>query len=575
MIREGDWRGERIVANIHRVTVQKFARRVGVIGAILVACASACSSAEVGVVPTWLGGLGDGGTPRQRGDTMCLLNHCDVDDDCANCTGGRHTCLVSERRCIACEPGSNNTCKNGQYCTKYGDCVPNGASCAEDAQGNPTGTCNSDADCVPCNPKHRVCSLGNKKCVGCSTTNTTNCQSTDICIAGTCVEKCPVKCNSDADCAQCGTVGNEAHACVNHRCGQCSATQKCANGATCDVAHGKCEAVCGLPGKPQQCTSAGNPSPDCASCKGGSVECNLPVNGGTGTCVNPANGCSEVGKGVLVLPPPFYRATSSCSNEGDCANVSANINVGKVLRDLTGISSIHDGDFPYPMHACAQVAQVKTPQLSCGLCVPCKTDVDCTPVDVDQLAGQLFGSVGSIGSKLLLDQVFGPNDHKLHMYCEQVASGYGACVPCPDLLHSCGAGSPLSPGPCDLASDLCHEHGSAIGALCNKCASDICRIDPNCCDVTGGRWDLFCVSAVDLYCTDKTCIIDTCAGKADGVYCSIDGLQGYECKNNAPFRGAGYCPVGLTCQRINPIDVKSPAITVYNPVTKQLDVVCR
>ena len=53
--------------------------------------------------------------------------------------------------------------------------------------------------------------------------------------------------------------------------------------------------------------------------------------------------------GVVVLPAPFDQVTNACSNDGDCAGVGVTFDVGKMLRDLTGISQIGDAPIQYPM----------------------------------------------------------------------------------------------------------------------------------------------------------------------------------------------------------------------------------
>ncbi len=525
--------------------------------AVVVACMSACSSTPVGMDPV-AGDLGDAGRNGTEPDTICLLNNCDVDGDCANCTDGRRTCLQSERRCIACQPGSNDACKSGQYCTKYGDCVPTGTKCDEDVDGNPTGTCTTDADCKPCNPKHRVCDTTSQKCVGCLPGKTSNCQSTDTCANNTCAPKCPTSCNADSDCAQCGTGARTSHACNNHRCSQCSATTTCANGVSCDYKHGSCSTVCGVQGTPGKC----NNDADCAACKANTTHCDLPVNGGLGSCVKQANGCSDLGKGVLVMPPPFDKVTNLCSRDGDCASINADFNVGKLLRDATGSSSIKDGSFPYPMHACASVRILN--KVSCGVCVPCKRDADCTPIDIDKVAGQIFGPIGGIASKILLDKIFGPSDHKVHMYCEALVDDYGVCLPCPDLLHGCGAGSGSgsssgNSGSCD--HNVCTSGGplksdcsdSQVGNA--KCASDVCAADPDCC-TAGKQWSQSCVSNVDRIC-DTTQCTDNCANKADGWYCSVT-TGGYRCSDHAIAEGS-QCASGKYCWKDDKSNVNSKA----------------
>src|SRR5262245_29707761 len=97
---------------------------------------------------------GEGDTGEQGG--VCLLHNCDEDLECAGCTEGRTTCLVEEKRCIACDPESGEGCADGEMCSEFGYCVPEGLTCETDAEGEPTIECDSDADCAACDPQHLV-----------------------------------------------------------------------------------------------------------------------------------------------------------------------------------------------------------------------------------------------------------------------------------------------------------------------------------------------------------------------------------------------------------------------------------
>ncbi|MBX3229483.1 MAG: hypothetical protein KIT84_17305 [Labilithrix sp.] len=490
------------------------------------------------------GGDGDGSN-----DTICLLNNCDRDRDCQDCGEGQTVCLQSEHRCIACGPeAGNKACGNGQKCTKYGNCVGNGVSCDEDANGVPTITCKNTADCGACGPKFRVCDEATNKCVGCSPTNTTNCQSTDVCKTdGTCVPKCPAECKDDADCGECGTDAKPARACNNHVCAECSSTKPCANGDKCDLQHGTCVKQCGLGTRPgtSNCTVEGN----CAGCTG-TTDCKLPVNGGEGVCVGPAVGCEDLGKGTIVLPDPFSRVTQTCSTDANCAGQSIDINVGKILRDATGLGVIKDGNINYTLNACANVELFDK---SCGLCVPCKEDTDCTDISIDQVAGDIFGPIGSIASAILLDKAFGPNDRKIHMYCQNVAGSYGICAPCSNILSRCAevSGPIEDNGKCD--HDIC-EVGGPLGPRCglpSKCVENVCKKDPYCCTK---EWDLQCKTDVDLYCEDKTCTPDGCAYRKEGWYCFTDKTKGgYKCtgdgtSSETAIAEGSQCPTGSVCK---------------------------
>jgi len=500
---------------------------------LLLFAAPGCSSSPIGVSP-------DGTGTGTQG--ICLLNNCTDDSDCGNCSDTKTTCYAAEKRCVACGPNAGGkTCKAGQYCTQYGNCSSNSTKCAEDGSGAPTISCNNTADCGACGPKFQVCDTTAHKCVGCSATNTTNCQSTDVCTtAGTCVAKCPATCRQDAECGQCGATGKEAHACNLHICTQCSATMACPNGGKCDLTHGTCSAPCGITSGKSDCETNDN----CSGCKG-VTSCKVPVNGGTGACAAPANGCSDIGKGIIVLPDPYSRVTQACSNDADCSGVSVDFNLGKELRDITGLSLIKDGNFPYSMHACASVEVLDK---SCGLCVPCKQDADCTDVDITRVAGNIFGTIGSVASKLLLDKAFGPNDHKIHMYCQSVAGDYGACLPCSNPLARCAQTDAAVPatGTCD--HEIC-DVGGPLGQQCDPCVASVCAKDPWCCT---NQWDLQCKTDVDLYCAKKTCEPDKCVYRTGGWYCHADNMSAYHCAANPEgeeqIDDGVSCPDGYVCK---------------------------
>ena len=521
--------------------------------ALLLLMAQGCGSDDD------LGDYGGGGSGKKKDggtgeDQICLLNNCDIDRDCTDCDGERTTCYQKEHRCVACGPNAGNkSCKSGSYCTKYGDCVPNGVKCDEDAAGVPTISCKNTADCGACGPNFRVCDTTTNKCVGCLPDNTTNCQSTDTCKGNTCAPKCPKECNQDDDCGECGAPGKEAHACNKHVCAQCSPTKPCANGEICDLEHGTCVKPCGLgrPGK-SNCTEDGN----CGGCEG-TTKCKVPVNGGEGVCAAPVTGCSDIGKGIVVLPDPFSRFTNACSNDADCSNVSADLNVGKILRDITGLDIIKDGNLSYGMHACASVEVLDK---SCGVCVPCKQDTDCQDIDVTKAAGDIFGPLGSVASKILLDKAFGPNDHKIHMFCQKVAGDYGACLPCPNMLARCAQTNENVPERGSCNHKVC-EIGDALGVNCElPCVAEVCAKDPYCCIK---EWDYQCKVDVDLYCKNRTCEPDKCIYREAGWYCFEDQSKGgYRCSGEPGVEQVAeghQCSLNQECRRDGD-GPKAPAI---------------
>src|SRR5688572_25842043 len=404
------------------------------------------------------------GTDDAVGEDICLLNNCDEDLHCAGCDENRNTCDVEQHRCVACNMETGEGCAEGEYCTEWGNCVPDGVTCPADAEGVPQIVCLSDADCAACDPLHQLCDTATSQCVACTANDESHCQTTEHCVMGACAGDCPESCNADADCSSCGGPGHEAHACNAHQCAECSETFPCPPGQECNP-HGVCVDICGLPG---QIAGTCDTDADCAGCPGDASNCNAPINGGHGECGPEAAGCSDLGQSVVVLPEPFDEVTNLCSDDGDCAGVGIDYNVGELLRDITGIDSIDDAIIEYPMAACAAVTVgVGTESISCGVCVPCETDSDCMDIDVDEVAGDAFGPLGAIATAILLDQLFGPNSHTIHMFCQPVAAGYGACLPCPTLINDCtgGGGGGGGSGSCD------HDPCTTGGPLAPSCGS--------------------------------------------------------------------------------------------------------
>jgi hypothetical protein len=548
---------------------------IGIAGGVVVGCGGSDSGGGDSFTPA--GNKDGGGTGTGEGgagnDSICLLNDCDLDRDCKDCSGARTICNQKEHRCIACGPDAKNTqCGSGQYCTQYGDCVGNGVTCPVDGSGNPTVTCKTSADCGACDPKHKVCAGG--QCTGCTPDDVTNCQSTDICTGqNTCAPACPSSCTVDGDCSACNTKGKApAVACNKHVCAQCSATTACANGSACDLDHGTCSPTCGTNGRQTLGDADCQSDADCKGCKT-TTSCSQPIGGGTGKCVVPATGCSDLGKGVAVLPSPFNQVTNLCSHDSDCANISAKINVGGILRDITGIGGIKDANIDYSMHACANVT-IKGlggggdggSGLSCGVCVPCKVDADCTDIDIDKVAGDAFGPLGSIAAAILLDKVFGPSDHKVHMYCDQVAGAYGVCLPCSNVLSACGNGKSTKPTSNKCDHSAC-DKGTALDPSCDTTAKDVCTHDSYCCT---DSWDELCVSEVDQFAKQQACSLISCGFKDDGVYCTPASTGknpgfsngGFVCEGHSIKGGTVPCTnQSQKCVNTDASNIKAPAKT--------------
>jgi len=417
------------------------------------------------------GAAGSAGAPNVPGP-VCFLTNCTSDAECHDCSFGRHTCDTVSNRCVACNSGTGQGCPSGKTCTKYGTCAGAGATCPTDAQGNPTVTCSADADCAACDPAHEVCDTASKKCVQCSTGNASACKGNEYCATdGSCKIKCPSTCSADADCAQCGTSAAPAHACADktHTCGQCSMTTKCPAGEAC-TPQGVCQKTCGLADQP---AGTCDTDADCQYCGAQATACIKPVNGGYGRCGVPATGCSDLGTNVTALPDPWSSITNTCSNDSDCSGVGLNLNIGKLLRDASGLSSsiIHDATFQYPMNACASISVgLGGKNYSCGLCVPCKTDSDCTAIQVDPLAKQMFSGLGSIAAKWALDKLYGDKPHVLNMYCQSVAGNYGVCAPCSDPTSVCGDPNTVGTGCTNVWE--CAAGETCLNGKCQPAATD-------------------------------------------------------------------------------------------------------
>jgi hypothetical protein len=253
----------------------------------------ACGDDEADNQPGGTGASSTGGSGNAPGEGICLLHNCESDEHCSSCSEGRNTCLVEEKRCVACDADTGTGCPDGQYCSSFGKCVPDGVTCPTDANGTPTITCASSADCVACSPAHQVCNTATGQCVACTENDTAECQSTDICVDNQCAQACSAACQVDNDCMFCPS----AKACNAHKCSECGPTYACPAGEVCQP-NGTCQKQCGLQGG-----GSCNVDADCSGCVS-APKCHVPINGGTGTCGPDATGCSDLGPGTLALPPP-------------------------------------------------------------------------------------------------------------------------------------------------------------------------------------------------------------------------------------------------------------------------------
>ena len=434
------------------------------------------------------------GDDDDDGTGACIMNNCSEDAHCDGCPDGANICDTDQGRCVDCDPENQVGCEDGEECTEFGNCVPEGLECPT-ADGLPSIDCSEDDDCAACAPQFQVCNDGT--CTACSDDNQGICQTTEICVEGQCERSCPDSCTSDSECANCGGDGHEAHACHNHACAQCSDTFPCPDGQQCTDA-GVCVDICGIPGQqPGTCEE----DADCAGCPGSLTNCVSPINGGHGECSPEASGCSDLGDSVVVLPPPYDEVTNTCSDDDDCEGVGVQYNVGQLLREITGLDAIDDANIEYPMASCAEITVGSgDTSLSCGICVPCETDDDCMDIQIAEVAADAFGPLGAIATAILLDQLFGDQEQIIHMFCQPVGAGYGACLPCPTLLNDCSAPPPGGGGDC--SHDVCTE-GGPLDPSCGTCAANVCDADAFCCN---NMWDSVCVGHVE----------DECSGSCTG-----------------------------------------------------------
>lgn len=478
------------------------------------------------------GNSGDGGSSGTASG-LCLLNNCHSNQECEGCSYGRHTCDIANTRCIACT--SEKDCKTGEQCTSFGTCAPKDLTCPTDATGTPTITCSKDVDCSVCDPLHQVCDTASSKCVACVTGNTAACTGNQACgTTGLCENKCPSNCTTDGECGKCEAGGVQAKACNNHVCAECSATKPCVQGFDCEG--GKCVKPCGTSGgegadckQDAECYGCGNTSST------ETWKCKFPVNGGThGTCTHPATGCTDLLSSGAVLPPPFDGVTNTCSSDANCAGVSMDVNVGKIIRDLVGGGEINlgfkkikiqDSILKFPMKACASVELFDGKK--CGVCVPCNDDADCTPIELDPLVKDLFKGdpLLQIAAAFLMDLLFGKDKkHQIHQQCQEVAAGYGVCLPCANPLDGCGAGSGTGSTSGQCGHDKCTV-GAALDPTCGLCEAAVCVNDIFCC--TAG-WDELCVQAVGEYCGTACAIDPTCTAHTP---CVAGAAMNEKCSN--------------------------------------------
>lgn len=471
------------------------------------------------------GGAGSGGGGGAAGYTpsgpICFLLSCDTDAECADCSLGRTRCDAASHQCLACDPAGGTGCAAGQACSQYGTCVPTGATCPTDTSGAPSINCSKDAQCAPCDTLHQACDVVAHRCVACSPSSKSLCTPSQVCRNDECKDRCPAACAADADCVDCANAASVAHACnpTTHTCTPCSYTTPCSGGLVC-APQGQCIPQCGGANMPKgECDS----DTDCGGCGTAAPSCHSQLLG-AGKCGPQAAGCSDFAAlGKTALPAPFDAITQTCSHDDDCKNAQAGttMDIGGILQSIAGVSAIQSSGVHYPMNVCAYVSVLNE---NCGVCVPCRADADCTPVDLSATIGSLFGGMGAVATKFLTTQIFGSAPPAIHFYCSPVAGDYGVCVPCGDPVHACGVEGTVGSG-CTSNWDCAAEEVCESG----KCAAYkiACTTDPDC---TGGEvcaWNGqgYCCRPPGPVDPNGTCVSDTdCTG---GQTCSWNGQHHY------------------------------------------------
>ncbi|EYF07400.1 Hypothetical protein CAP_0153 [Chondromyces apiculatus DSM 436] len=421
---------------------------------------------------------------------ICLLNNCATDLECGACGQRKRSCLVEEGRCVACDPDLGVGCAEGEVCSRFGACVASGAECPADERGQPLITCLNDMDCAACDPLHQVCDPETSMCVACLPGNTQACQTTESCVSGMCRAACPAACTEDSECGGCLSGEHAATVCNAGRCAECSETVPCATGQGC-TPQGICVSLCGTDG-----SGACSDGVECAGCFEG--ETGFVCHGGAGVCGPDAMGCGELGTTAAALPEPWDAVVKACTTGADCAGLNVKLELGQMLRELSGVQEVGDADYGYAMKSCASVT---VSEASCGVCVPCQVDADCAPIDADVVGAQLFGEPESVEASLLADRVFGASPHLVYMFCETSGPGYGVCSVCPGFMNDC-RGS----GGAGCAHDVCEE-GEALTVGCDPCAEAVCAADSYCCTT---EWDALCMDLVAEECPE----VGACEGGA-------------------------------------------------------------
>jgi len=456
------------------------------------------------------GGSGGSGATGATGGTGvggsggACLDRCTGDEDCVDCPDERTLCnLVTQQ------------------------CIKDDLTCPVDEDNEPLVVCTEDADCAACDGVHQRCNTVTQKCVQC--VDESHCQGGALCENGKCMPGCPDSCSSHNDCMHCEGPDGDLPACYQHQCAECHPeTWLCPTDKVC--VNGVCLPPCGIPGSDGECEY----DEDCVYCGDPTEDedvwvCDTPIGGGRGECIPEADSCADLG-GASLFPPPYNDNIQLCDEEIDCANADVDFNVGDLIRDLVGSDTIElpfgidleicDANASLSMHQCAEIS---FGGLDCGVCVPCEQDSDCAPIPVDPLVDDLFCNdpLASLAFQLLVGFIWGEEnpDHSLHFWCQPVAFGYGACLPCANPTIPCGSSDPGSYDCGDACDhDVCETGDPLDPDDCTdpdqaECAAAVIDNDSWCCEE---EWDQLCVDAVADVCTI------TCGGYECGDACDHD-----------------------------------------------------
>jgi hypothetical protein len=432
-------------------------------------------------------------TCHDQGQTSCGQDgFCDGNGACRKYAGG-----------TSCAPpscaGTGSTLTTGRTCDGNGTCQqPTTLSCAPymcNAANNACkAACTADSDCLApdiCDTVTNLC--GNKKRLGQSCTQTSECLTNNSCVDGVCCSS--PSCGSCQACNISGSPGNCANVPASslEPHGLCATNPPCGNTGACDGA-GHCQ----LGGTSVACGAA--------TCSGSTFtplsHCN-----GSGACAAPTtSSCS-----------PYTCTTSSCKTsctaDSDCV----------APYTCQGTGSTKSCALKPNSQACASGNQCISGFCTDGVCCgsgPCGTCQACNvngagscapiPAGTAAPAGQCGGN-GTCGNT-------------------GTCSGTGACTQASTGV-ACGAAS--CTGTTFTPTAFCTGSGACATVSTSSCAPYKCS-STSCSPTCNADTDCVPAGANNSYCTGTggACL----PVKATGVAC----LSNHEC-------GTGNCVDGVCC----------------------------